>query len=215
MLKKAGESTGLEFNSPAHGNWNIVHTGMLLPESIQIYVCADNCMRGSRSDSSRDECGRQIFLCDRGRRGSSERQSGRCDDRRRYRCIKKTKRSSESSTVIYRVSASFFWDVIWNGCMKNWKTDSRIFFFVRCYMDPIMQKHGLTPDQKLRKAIYDGLKMREEENPKAVTILGSDFALDETSDIRRLLKWKHIEVKKNCQSVIHGSPIKSLQTVEY
>lgn len=46
MLKKAGESTGLEFNSPAHGNWNIVHTGMLLPESIQIYVCADNCMRG-------------------------------------------------------------------------------------------------------------------------------------------------------------------------
>lgn len=35
-----------------------------------------------------------------------------------------------------------------------------------------------------------------EENPKAVTILGSDFALDETSDIRRLLKWKHIEVKE-------------------
>ena len=46
MLKKAGESSGLEFNSPAHGNWNIVHTGMLLPEAIQIYVCADNCMRG-------------------------------------------------------------------------------------------------------------------------------------------------------------------------
>ena len=38
MLKKAGESTGLEFNSPAHGNWNIVHTGMLLPESIQMSV---------------------------------------------------------------------------------------------------------------------------------------------------------------------------------
>ena len=37
---------GLEFNSPAHGNWNIVHTGMLVPEARQIYVCADNCMRG-------------------------------------------------------------------------------------------------------------------------------------------------------------------------
>ena len=37
---------GLEFNSPAHGNWNIVHTGMLVPEAQQIYVCADNCMRG-------------------------------------------------------------------------------------------------------------------------------------------------------------------------
>ena len=36
----------LEFNSPVHGNWNIVHTGMMLPEARQIYVCADNCMRG-------------------------------------------------------------------------------------------------------------------------------------------------------------------------
>ena len=36
----------LEYNSPVHGNWNIVHTGMLVPEAIQIYVCADNCMRG-------------------------------------------------------------------------------------------------------------------------------------------------------------------------
>ena len=29
--------------------------------------------------------------------------------------------------------------------------------FVRCFMDPIMQKHGVTPDQKLRKAMYDPL----------------------------------------------------------
>ena len=37
--------SALEYNSPVHGNWNIVHTGMQVPESIQIYVCADNCMR--------------------------------------------------------------------------------------------------------------------------------------------------------------------------
>ena len=36
----------LEFNAPAHGVWNIVHVGMLLPEAHQIYVCAINCMRG-------------------------------------------------------------------------------------------------------------------------------------------------------------------------
>lgn len=29
--------------------------------------------------------------------------------------------------------------------------------FLRCYMDPIMQKHGPTPDQKLRKAMYESL----------------------------------------------------------
>ena len=27
--------SGLEFNSPVHGNWNIVHTGMLMPETIR------------------------------------------------------------------------------------------------------------------------------------------------------------------------------------
>ena len=36
----------LEFNPPVHENWNIVHIGMRMPEARQIYVCADNCMRG-------------------------------------------------------------------------------------------------------------------------------------------------------------------------
>ena len=49
----AGDTNGaslfpskLEFNPPAHGPWNIVHIGMLVPEAHQIYVCAVNCMRG-------------------------------------------------------------------------------------------------------------------------------------------------------------------------
>ena len=37
---------GLEYNSPAHGPWNIVHMGMLLPGAHQIYVCGANCNRG-------------------------------------------------------------------------------------------------------------------------------------------------------------------------
>ena len=36
----------LEFNAPVHGTWNIVHIGLMVPECHQIYVCADNCMRG-------------------------------------------------------------------------------------------------------------------------------------------------------------------------
>ena len=59
--------------------------------------------------------------------------------------------------------------------------------FIRCYMDPIMQKHGLTPDQKLRKAMYDPLPECEPD-AKTVSVFGSDFALDESSDIKRLLR---------------------------
>ncbi|MBR0457656.1 MAG: hypothetical protein IJJ26_00325 [Victivallales bacterium] len=36
----------LEYNPPARGTWNIVHTGMLLPEAHQIYACAQGCLRG-------------------------------------------------------------------------------------------------------------------------------------------------------------------------
>ena len=50
-----------------------------------------------------------------------------------------------------------------------------------------MQKHSLTPDQKLRKAMYDPLPACEADE-KTVSVLGSDFLLDESSDIKRLLK---------------------------
>ena len=39
-------SGGLEYASPARGTWNIVHTGMLIPEAHEIFVCAASCLRG-------------------------------------------------------------------------------------------------------------------------------------------------------------------------
>ena len=38
--------SGLEYNAPARGPWNIVHTGMLMPQGHQIFVCAASCLRG-------------------------------------------------------------------------------------------------------------------------------------------------------------------------
>ena len=38
--------SGLEYSSPARGTWNIVHTGMLIPEVHEIFVCAAGCLRG-------------------------------------------------------------------------------------------------------------------------------------------------------------------------
>lgn len=38
--------SGLEYAAPARGSWNIVHIGMLIPESHQIFVCAQSCLRG-------------------------------------------------------------------------------------------------------------------------------------------------------------------------
>ena len=37
---------GLEYAAPARGTWNIAHTGMLIPEAHEIFVCAAGCLRG-------------------------------------------------------------------------------------------------------------------------------------------------------------------------
>ena len=38
--------SGLEYAAPARGCWNIVHTGMLVPEAQEIFICAASCLRG-------------------------------------------------------------------------------------------------------------------------------------------------------------------------
>ena len=67
-----------------------------------------------------------------------------------------------------------------------------------------MRKSGLTPDQKLRLSMYDPLKKGTvtEEGQRRISILGSDFALDETSDLKRLLRCNDYQIKESpvCES---------------
>ena len=177
---------GLEFNSPVHGNWNIVHTGMLMPETIQIYVCADNCMRGvvltAAEMNAADRFSYVIIEEDDLLNGNLEDITieGVTD------VLKKLERKPKA-VLLFTVCLHHFL-----GCdlkMVYEELDRRFpeIEFVRCYMDPIMQKTGLTPDQKLRKAMYDPLKVQKAD-PHIVTLLGHNFPLDETSDIKRFLK---------------------------
>ena len=185
---------GLEFNSPVHGNWNIAHTGMLMPEARQIYVCADNCMRGVvLTAAEMNAADRFSFVIVK----EENLLNGNLEDITIEGVTDVLNKLEEKpkAVLLFTVCLHHFLGCDLERVYEKLEDRFPDIFFVRCYMDPIMLTHGLTPDQKLRKAIYDGLKMRE-ENPKAVTILGSDFALDETSDIRRLLKWKQIEVKE-------------------
>lgn len=37
---------GVEYTPPARGTWTIAHTPMLVPDSLEIYVCPEGCLRG-------------------------------------------------------------------------------------------------------------------------------------------------------------------------
>lgn len=176
----------LEFNSPVHGNWNIVHTGMLVPEARQIYVCADNCMRGvvltAAEMNAADRFSFVIIEEEHLLNGNLEDVTieGVSD------VIEKLPEHPRA-VLLFTVCLHHFLGCDLERVYQELNDRFPDITFIRCYMDPIMQKTGLTPDQKLRKAMYDPLTECESE-PASVSILGSDFALDETSDILRILK---------------------------
>ena len=180
MLKKAGESSGLEFNSPAHGNWNIVHTGMLLPEAIQIYVCADNCMRGVvLTAAEMNAADRFSFVIVE----EEDLLNGNLEDVtiEGVTDVLKKRGDHPKAVLLFTVCLHHFLGCDLERVYEELEARFPEIFFIRCYMDPIMQKHGLTPDQKLRKSIYDALPERnagKSDSERSVTILGSDFALD-------------------------------------
>ena len=183
---------GLEFNSPVHGNWNIVHTGMLMPEARQIYVCADNCMRGvvltAAEMNAADRFSFVIVEEENLLNGNLEDITIEGVTDILNRLEKKPK-----AVLLFTVCLHHFLGCDLEQVYQELEERFPDIYFVRCYMDPIMQKHGLTPDQKLRKAMYDPLKFSE-KNPHAITITGSDFALDKSSDIKRLMEQNDHEV---------------------
>ena len=177
---------GLEFNSPAHGNWNIVHTGMLMPEAIQIYVCADNCMRGVVLTAA------EMNAADRFSFVTVEEENllnGNLEDVtiEGVTDVLNKLEKKPKAVLLFTVCLHHFLGCDLDRVYEELGTRFPEIVFVRCFMDPIMQKHGLTPDQKLRKAMYDPLIMKEPD-PLTVTLVGSDFVLDESSDIKRLLR---------------------------
>ena len=177
---------GLEFNSPAHGNWNIVHTGMLMPEAIQIYVCADNCMRGVVLTAA------EMNAADRFSFVTVEEENllnGNLEDVtiEGVTDVLNKLEKKPKAVLLFTVCLHHFLGCDLDRVYEELGTRFPEVVFVRCFMDPIMQKHGLTPDQKLRKAMYDPL-ITKEPDPLTVTLVGSDFVLDESSDIKRLLR---------------------------
>ena len=185
---------GLEFNSPAHGNWNIVHTGMLVPEAHQIYVCADNCMRGvvlTAAEMNAADRFSFVIVEEKDLLGGNLEDvtiEGVTDVLNRL--DKKPKAVLLFTVCLHHFLGSNL-DRIYGELEKRFPE----IFFMRCFMDPIMQKTGPTPDQKLRLAMYDAVPEREAD-PRCVTVLGSDFALDEGADICRLLKKNGIRLRE-------------------
>ncbi len=184
----------MEFNAPVHGTWNIVHTGMLVPEARQIYVCPENCMRGVvMTAAEMNASDRFSFVIVE----EKDLICGSLEDVTIEGVTDVLNRLEEKpkAVLLFTVCIHHFVGCDLNRIYRELETRFPDVIFVRCYMDPIMQKHSLTPDQKLRDAMYDPLPLRPADT-RSVTLLGSDLPLDETCDIKVLLRENRLTLRE-------------------
>jgi len=177
--------SGLEYGAPSRGTWNIVHIGMLIPKSHQIYVCAASCLRGVVLTA--EEMGAS------GRLSSIAVQEnnvleGDMEDLiiDGVSDILEKLPQRPPAVLIYTACIHHFMgcdlDLVYNELRKKYPDVD----FAQCYMNPIMRKSGLTPDQIMRRQLYSILKPLK-INPKSINIIGNNVPTDESSELIRTI----------------------------
>ena len=172
---------GLEFNAPVHGAWNIVHVGMQVPECHQIYVCADNCMRGvvltaaEMDAADRFSC---VLLEEEDLyEGSLETVTieGVADAIRRlpYR---------PRAVAVFLVCLHHFVGTDAAYVYSSLEKQFPDIDFMRCWMDPVMRRSGLSPEQKLKESMFRPIRSLPPER-RIVCDLGDNQPLDPESEL--------------------------------
>ena len=148
---------GLEYGTPARGTWNIVHTGMLIPQAHQIFVCAAGCLRGvvlTAAEMGLEERFSTVEI----------RENNVLDGDMEELIIEGV------SDILHRLPQMPPAVLIYTSCIHHFLACDldRVYDilrkrfpdvgFAQCYMNPIMRKSGLTPDQLMRRGLYSLLE---------------------------------------------------------
>lgn len=177
--------SGLEYSAPARGTWNIVHTGMLIPESHLIFVCAQGCLRGvvlTAAELGMSE--RFSTVAVRGNNviaGDNEKLiiEGVTD------IINKLPKKPRA-VLVYTSCIHHFLGCDLSLCYSELRKRFPDIKFTDCYMDPIIRKSGLTPDAKMRQRLYSLLDITDLTD-KTVSIVGNDFQTNDKCEIIKIL----------------------------
>ena len=178
--------SGLEYAAPARGTWNIVHTGMLIPGAHEIFVCAAGCLRGvvltaaemNAADRFSTIAIRENNVLD----GDMEELiiDGVSD------IIPKLKEKPRA-ILLYTSCIHHFMACDLDRVYRELRNRFPDILFTDCYMNPIMRKSGLTPDQLMRRQLYSFLD-RQPLDAKSVNIIGNDLPTDSSSDFVKMIR---------------------------
>lgn len=197
--------SGLEYNPPTRGVWNIVHTGMLIPRSRQIFVCARGCLRGvilTAAEMNAADRMSWVALSERDLFDGTMEQDvidGVTDIIKRL-CDKGDK---PKCVLLFLSCVHFFAGCDFKMIVEELSTAFPDIHFIDCYMTPTMRK-TISPDAQMRKQLYEPLyKLTDvKKNPKAAAIIGCDRATDFDSELVRIINSAGFELMDitKCQS---------------
>ena len=177
--------SGLEYASPARGTWNIVHTGMLIPEAHEIFVCAASCLRGVVLTAAEMGAAHRFSTVE-------VRERNLLDGDMEELVIEGV------ADIIERLPKRPPVVLVYTSCVHHFAgCDLDMIYeelrnrfpdidFADCYMNPIMRKSGMTPDQLMRSRLYMPLKQRPIRRG-SVALIGSDLPNEKDNDLVRLL----------------------------
>ena len=178
--------SGLEYASPARGMWNIVHVGMLIPETHEIFVCAAGCLRGVVLTAAELGASHRFSTVE-------VREHNLLDGDMEDLVIEGVSDILEKLpkkppvVLVYTSCVHHFagcdLDMIYDTLRDRYPEID----FVDCYMNPIMRKSGLTPDQIMRSRLYQPLKPRPIRKG-SVAIIGNDLPMMEDNDLMQMLR---------------------------
>lgn len=179
-------ASGLEYAAPARGTWNIVHTGMLIPEAHEIFVCAASCLRGVVLTAAEMHAEERFSTVEVKEHNLLEGDMEELVIEGVSDIIKKlTKRPP--AVLVYTSCVHHFAGCDLEMIYEELRSRFPDIDFADCYMNPIMRKSGLTPDQLMRSRLYMLLKERP-KNENAVAIIGNDLPTRKESELMELLK---------------------------
>ena len=164
--------SGLEYGAPARGVWNIVHIGMLIPGAHQIYVCAGNCLRGVVLTAAEMNAQSRFSTI-------TIKENNVLDGDMETLLIEGVTEilhrlpSLPPAVLVFTSCIHHFLGCDLALCYREFRKRFPDVDFTDCYMNPIMRKSGLTPDQLMRRQLYSLLKPCEQDH--GVNILGNCF----------------------------------------
>lgn len=176
----------LEYGTPARGSWNIVHVGMLMPESHQIFVCGQGCLRGVVLTAA------EMNALDRFSTVAIRENNILEGDMENLiidgvsHIIEKLHYTPKAILVYTNCIHHFIGcdlDLVYRVLGEKYPNIE----FTDCYMNPIMRKSGLTPDQIMRRQLYSLLDPMPIDK-KSINIIGNNIPTDDSSELVRLIK---------------------------